>query len=262
MKGFVFDVEFMWGFQARVIGMSKTSPSFSFPPPTTVLGAIAEAHARRKGLGEGRTSTLNELAKGTLALSYKPLNMITLQFQDINKIVSVRVAGGVRYPSVKDPYGSFDAPARGKTIASSLDEKPPRMRVFAVFKNEVDVTPDDIWRIKRLGSKESMVSVIEVVEGIPNIISEGLVETDYSLPLTRELEENIVVKEGDFVELELVPIINLVSGDPPAKLYLSSKVVRHLIPVPLTRRGRVVIKLPPGYVGYKIGNEVVIGFGK
>jgi CRISPR-associated protein Cas5a/b/c len=262
MKGFIFDLEFMWGFQARVVGMSKTSPSFPLPPPTTVLGAIAEAYARRKGFSEGRASTLSELAREILALGYKPLNAITLQFQDVNRIVSVRTSSGVRYPSVKDPYGSFDAPARGKTLTSSLDEKPPTMRVFAVVKDTLDIISDDIWRVKRLGSKESMVSVVEVIEGVPEVISEGEVETDYSLLLTPELESSIVDREGNFIELEFVPITSLVSGDSPARLYLNYKVVRHLIPVPLVRRGRLIVKLPPGYAGYKINNEVVIGLSE
>ncbi|MEM4886214.1 MAG: type I-A CRISPR-associated protein Cas5a, partial [Thermofilum sp.] len=71
MKGFLADVEFIWGFQSRVVGMSKSSPSFLLPPPTTVLGAIAEAYARRKGLSEGRASaTMTELAKDLLLLTY------------------------------------------------------------------------------------------------------------------------------------------------------------------------------------------------
>ncbi|MEM4563555.1 MAG: type I-A CRISPR-associated protein Cas5a, partial [Thermofilum sp.] len=126
MKGFLADVEFIWGFKSRVVGMSKSSPSFLLPPPTTVLGAIAEAYARRKGLSEGRASaTMTELAKDLLLLTYKPFNAVPLSYQDLNRILAVRTSAGVSYPSTKDPYGSYDAPARGKTILSTVDERPP-----------------------------------------------------------------------------------------------------------------------------------------
>lgn len=262
MKGIVFDVEFLWGFQARVSGMSKSSPSFLFPPPTTVLGAIAEAYARRRGFSEGRTLTLYELAKNTLALSYKPLNMIALQFQDINRIISIRTSSEkkITYPSTKDPYGSFDAPARGKTIVSTIDDNPPRMRIFVVFNDEANVFSDDIWKIKRIGSKESMVSVIEVLEGSPDIIVNDTVKTDYMLPLTPELENNIIDIEGGIITLDFVPVSSLRPGDTPGKLYLESQTLKHIIPLPIPKKGVITIKVPQGYVGYRLYNEVVIGF--
>ncbi|MEM0023810.1 type I-A CRISPR-associated protein Cas5a [Thermofilum sp.] len=258
MKGFLADVEFIWGFQSRVVGMSKSSPSFLLPPPTTVLGAIAEAYARRKGLSEGRASaTMTELAKDLLLLTYKPLNAVPLSYQDLNRILAVRTSAGVSYPSTKDPYGSYDAPARGKTILSTVDERPPTLRIFAVFKDSADVEASDLWRVRRIGSKESMVSVVEVVEGEPEVIRGGGVETDYLLPLTPELERALSGRTG-LLELEFVPVYSLRQGEPPAKLYLEGRTVKHVVSVPPFRRG-VRVRLPPGYVGYKMGEEVAVG---
>lgn len=259
MKGFLVDIEFMWGFQSRVVGMSKSSPSFALPPPTTVLGAIAEAYARRKGQGEGDApGTLRNLAGNLLALAYKPLNAIPLTYQDLNRIIAIRVSGGISYPSPLDPYGSFDAPARGKTILSTVDGRPPALRVFAVFKDAADVTAEDLWKIKRVGSKESMVSVVDVVEREPEVLKGVEVETDYLLPLTPEIEGSLGSRSG-LLELEFVSVYDLRSGEPAAELYLKGKTLRHVVGLPLLRDRKVRVKLPAGYAGYKIGEEVAVG---
>jgi hypothetical protein len=46
MIGFLIDLEFVWGFQSKVVGYSKSSPAFTYPPPTTFLGAVAEVLRR------------------------------------------------------------------------------------------------------------------------------------------------------------------------------------------------------------------------
>ncbi|MEM0233594.1 MAG: type I-A CRISPR-associated protein Cas5a [Candidatus Nezhaarchaeales archaeon] len=258
MKGFLADVEFMWGFQTRVVGMSKTSPSFQLPPPTTVLGAIAEAYARRRNLSENKSlATMQHLAKNLLALTYKPLNVMPVVYQDLNRIIAIRVSQDIEYPSISDPYGSFDAPARGKTIFSTTDGRPPTLRIFSVFKDTADISVDDLWKIRRIGSKESLVSVVNVVEREPEVLRGCDVSTDYLLPLTSEIE-HAVLSVREFLKLEFVPISGLISGEPPAKQYLEYKTLKHIIGMPPFNK-KIRVRLPPGYVGYKIEEEVTIG---
>ncbi len=256
MKGFLVDIEFMWGFQARVVGMSKTAPSFPLPPPTTILGAIAEVYARKKKLSESYSATtMKELARNVLTLTYKPLNAIPLTYEDLNRIIAVRIAGGIKYPSTLDPYGSFDAPARGKTILSALDNNPPILRVLAVFKDSADLSSEDLWKIKRIGSKESLVCVVDVKEEKPEILR-GVISTDYMLPLTREIEQSLIDRGGS-IELEFVPVTSLATGRSPSEEYLECRTLKHLVSLPLQRK--VKVRLPTGYVGYKIKEEVAIG---
>ncbi|MEM0085964.1 MAG: type I-A CRISPR-associated protein Cas5a [Zestosphaera sp.] len=258
MKGFLADVEFMWGFQSGIIGMSKSTPSFLLPPPSTVLGAIAEAYARRKGLSESRSpTTICYLAKNLLVLTYKFLNAVPLSYQDLSRVIAVRVSGKIKYPSAQDPHGSFDAPARGKTILSTVDEKPPTLRIFAVFKDSADVTAHDLWRVRRIGTKESLVSVVDVIEEEPKILKHEVVETDYLLPLTPEIEQSLSDK-SDFLELEFIPIYNLTSCEPPIKQYLEGRTLKHIISLPPTIK-KARVKLPTRYAGYKIREEVAVG---
>jgi CRISPR-associated protein Cas5a/b/c len=194
MKAFIVDTEFDWGFQARVIGLSKTTPSYDYPPLTTFLGAIAESLARKYWLGEESWRFLLKLlASDLLALGMRPLNCRPLMFMDINKIISIRRAGKEWYPSAKYIYNSFDAPARGKTIFAPLKYESPRLRWFVIFKfNDVSIRnkkitldADAFWHIHRIGSKESRVSVVKV-EDISDKVEmsiERKILTNYSFPL-------------------------------------------------------------------------------
>lgn len=262
MRGFLVDVEFMWGFQSRVVGMSKTSPSFLLPPPTTLLGALTEVYARRKGKSEFKSSsTMKELAENVLGFSYRLLNAIPLSYQDISRIISIKKSQGIEYPSPIDPFGSYDAPARGKTILSTIDEKAPMLRIFAVFKDTADVIAEDFWKIKRIGSKESMVSVVNVVEGEPIVIKSGVVETNYLLALTPEIESSLENWYGS-LQLEFVPIHYLTLSESVPELYLEGKKLRYSINVPSfdTANTKVRVSLPASYVAYKMEDEVIIGF--
>ncbi|EZQ01516.1 CRISPR-associated protein Cas5 [Candidatus Acidianus copahuensis] len=254
MIGLIFDVEFMWGFQARVAGMSKSSPSFSFPPPTVILGALAEPVARRLKAGEGNyVNTIAKLSKSLLALGIKSLNFIPLKYQDLNRVLALRTSDNVRYPSPNpgEVYASFDAPARGKTSTSSIDGRPPTLRVFMVFKDDI-VKVEDIWKIKRIGSKESLVSVIDVVSGEPTVIR-GDIETDYSYPISNAIQ--VIDTDGTWISEHFVSPFDL--SDSPAVLYSKGLGVQYNIGLPF-RDLSVKLRLN-GWVGYKLNNEVVVG---
>ena len=136
MKGYLVDVEFIWGFQCRIAGLSKTSPSFLYPPPTTFLGALAESMAKREGIGEEKGKQLiSVLCESLLAFGVRPLNAIPVKYEDLNRIIAIRIRGGKYYPRTDNLFASFDSPARGKTILSSIDSEPPRLRFFLVVKN-------------------------------------------------------------------------------------------------------------------------------
>ncbi|MCD6348545.1 MAG: type I-A CRISPR-associated protein Cas5, partial [Candidatus Korarchaeota archaeon] len=113
---FSADVEFTWGHASRQAGMSKSPSSFLYPPPTTVIGAVAASIGRRLGWGEDRGREIMRLiASKLLAISLRPLNFFPMRFQDINRILAVKVTSGKLYPNPLDIPKSFDAPARGKT---------------------------------------------------------------------------------------------------------------------------------------------------
>ncbi|MCD6487631.1 MAG: CRISPR-associated protein Cas5 [Desulfurococcales archaeon] len=199
LHAYRFRVEFVWGHQSRIIGLSKTNPSYYYPPPTTIIGAIGEVLAKKYRLGEKPETTrrlLAEISSKILAIGVKPVNAVPVKHMDINKILAVKITGGIRYPSTRNILGSFDAPARGKTIMSSLDGNPPMIDialvltdiVFNIGGKRVKLYKDVLWGIHRLGSKESIVSTIRVDYSTDVGVEEGIVVTKYSFPVTNGVE--------------------------------------------------------------------------
>jgi CRISPR-associated protein Cas5a/b/c len=270
MIGIRFDLEFVWGFQCKVVGLSKSSPSFYYPPPTTILGAIAEQIAKEYKIGEKRGKEIIPLLSANLlALGIKPLNCTPVKFSDINRLITLKVTGGVLYPRPDDIAGSFDAPAVGKTMLSPLEGEPPRLRAIVIFKDKtislqserIEIASDIIWRIHRIGSKESLVSVIDVRDFHPNKI-EGDVDTEYSFPL---LEGVTLLREDSpsWVRETVVNPFTIKSYDEkqnPVIDYLQGiNILQYMQPIKLAVQPRYRVKLSPNSCGYKVNNEQVIG---
>ena len=275
MIGFKVKIEFVWGFQARIAGLSKTNPSFYYPPPTTFLGALAESIARKDDLGEKRgLEVIPALSEKLLAIGFRPLNFIPVKYEDINRILAVKITSGKLYPNPVDLKRSFDSPARGKTITISIDNDPPRMEIVIVLRNNdlkvgerrIIIDENYFWRIKRIGSKESIVSIVDVkkTEKI-SIQSSGNVITKYCLPYYDSLGKvNIIEpiwKKETYIDPFNVDVYN--RDDNPVKNYIEGrKIIQFLIPV-MSRREfpEIQVELPENFVAYKIDGEYIIGRG-
>jgi len=282
MKGFLFDVEVMWGYETRLAGMAKTAPSFRFPPPTTILGALAFAYARRKGYGEAESyETISQLAAGTLALSYRPLNSQAISFQDINRILAIRTPHeskqDLSIPPIQRIYKYFDAPATGKTSLSYVGEGKgvPSLRVIIVVKDSLDIRQEDIWSIYRIGSKESLACVTRVVQCKP-LVNRERVKTNYLFPEVPGISE--ISLEGEPYAENYVPVPYVVSNGPHTagvnstygdsglpdavtSMVIDSRTVLHKLTLPGAFRGRAhaELSLDKPYVGYSCEGEVVVG---
>jgi len=239
---YVIDVEFVWGYQATIAGLTKSPPPYTYPPPTTLLGALAEAIAKSEGLGEDSLPTImNALTKNLIAIALKPLNCVPIKYQDINRVIAIREAAGVRYPNAEDPQGSFDAPARGKTVLVSLDCSAPTIRWVLVWRSnpaimmlahpqEVSLSPKHAWRVHRVGSKESLASVVNVLrkpaKALPGDAEEG---TSFSFPLKAVSKYE---PEGRWVvESYADPFEPYAEGESPALRYLKGDVIPFAMPV-------------------------------
>ncbi|MGC9115921.1 MAG: type I-A CRISPR-associated protein Cas5a [Fervidicoccaceae archaeon] len=232
MKAYIFDVEFLWGFQARIAGLSKSPPSYLFPPPTTVLGALAERLARKAKLGEkDGLKIIKDLSSDLVAISFRPMNALPISFMSLMRVFSLGIRDNINYPTTKDVYiyKSFDAPSRGNTFLSTINNEPPKVRYIIIFKESSKVTSDDIWTIKRLGSRESLVSVVSVREGIVERVSkEGHIYT-----ATPEIEGiTITPRTMNFYREYYVFPYSL--DEAPSALYLKdpSKIKPYVIPMP------------------------------
>ncbi|MEZ0345233.1 MAG: type I-A CRISPR-associated protein Cas5a [Infirmifilum sp.] len=243
MKAYIFDVEFTWGFQARIAGLSKSPPSYLFPPPTTVIGAIAERVARRLGRGEASAvETMSTISSSLLALTFKPLNVFPSHYMTLSRVYAIGNRGGVNYPTARDVYlyKSFDAPARGSTFYGTVDGEPPRIRYFVVARDDTVVTLGDLWGVKRLGSRESLVSVVMAAEArVEQKMSEGRVFT--AVPLAQGVE----VLEGEESCLREYYVYPYNLSDAPVRIYHlnPSLVIQYLIPIPYFETSKQGLKV-------------------
>lgn len=268
MIGFVVDVEFTWGFQARIAGLSKTSPSFYYPPPTTFLGALAEAIAKDYRIGENRgREVISKLSENLVAVGWRPLNCMPLKYSDINRIVTIKITSGIQCPHPQYLHKSFDSPARGKTILSSLDGNAPKIRWVVVFKEKnikisEDVTLNEnfFWKIHRLGSKEGRVAVVDV-EKKDVKMKRGVVTTNYSFPVDVGVRE--IDKSGKWeFEVYINPFrVKYTTDANPLVNYLSGK---NAIPfrIPILRHLEFpdyTVEVQGEYTAYALDGEVVIG---
>jgi CRISPR-associated protein Cas5a/b/c len=272
MIGYIVDVEFVWGFQARIAGLSKTSPSFYYPPPTTFLGAMAEVIAKEHEIGEKRGKEIvPALSEKLLAIGWRALNCIPVKYSDINRILAVKITSGILYPNPKDLGKSFDSPARGKTVLSTLDSDAPKIRWFLVFRddrfefddNETRLDERLFWKMHRLGSKESRVSVVDVARVKPETL-QGKVITSYSFPVEDGVNP-AMVKEGRW-EFEVYinpfevgrydekenPVINYISGK--RAFLFRIPVLKDVLATP-----EYIVEVGGNFAAYKADNEVVIG---
>jgi CRISPR-associated protein Cas5a/b/c len=275
--GFIVDMEFVWGFQARVAGLSKTSPSFLYPPPTVILGGIAESIARRYEIGESNgRNIIPILSRKLLAIGIKPLNCTPITYQAINRIIAIRYAGGILYPTPEPKYilKSFDAPARGSTILSTIDNNAPMIRLFIVFKNnefvfdsnKFKLKGEDLWRIHRIGTKESLVSILNVVstEKI-SVLRDNVIVTSYSFPMDSDID--IIIPKGSWREEVYINPFKLEAyneDENPFKNYMSgNKLIKFNVPLKTPiEDSECKLRIKGKIVGYSYEGEVVVGYGE
>ncbi len=271
MIGFLVDLEFVWGFQSKVAGYSKSSPAFTYPPPTTFLGAIAEVLAKKHSLGEqeGR-SIIGALSSNLLAIGVRPLNCVPLRSLDMNKVIAIRKSGEGRYPNPRDPYRSFDAPAHGRTILSpvSSNREGPTLRYFLILGDNkirvrggerIRLEGEDLWEIHRLGSKESLLSVTNLETFIPNV-REGRVTTSYSFP-TGIGEIRLRDYQPRWILEKTINPFSASGYDPLTSYVFGQNLIDFYYPIIMSteRPPSYIIDVGGGAAYYEWGQEGVIG---
>ena len=193
MIGFVIDMELVWGYQCSTIGLSRSPVPYLYPPPSSFLGAIAESIARYYNLGENvdkDNELMKILSEKLRAIAFRPLNFIPLRSASRERILAIKITQGKLFPSPTDLSKSFDSVRRGLTIVSSLTDFAPRIRWTVIFlDNEITIDnkkiplDDEIfWRIHRIGSKESLVSVVSVFKPHISVANTKCNITTYSFP--------------------------------------------------------------------------------
>lgn len=220
MIGLRIEGRYHWGYWVRIPSTSKIQPSFSLPPPTTLIGALSFPLIR-KGLIKYEGQAIGEsipFSDSEKEVSIKSSSTLLIQavkacsahltgkamyWEDLNKYNTLlfqqftrstdeeKKAGGRRY--LKKyltgalPTGKVFYPDGGLVIAYLLDETFMNALLGAFWKSSVE---EACWSITRVGSKESLFSVRKV-DVIDLKETEGMIKTQFYFPShIGEVEDN------------------------------------------------------------------------
>lgn len=177
------DVETHWGLSITFFAPTKSSPALRVVPPTTIIGALAYPLARLKGWSENlsaKTSGADRLRSILEGVYYSVLSGSMVPHAEVTKIVSYKV---------REKRVISDAAAVQKTYT----EPGTTLRLYYIFDTERakgllggswrSLLAEAAWGISRLGSKESLVSVVRVEEVGVEPVEMNRVETAATIPL-------------------------------------------------------------------------------
>ncbi|RLE64303.1 MAG: hypothetical protein DRJ38_05810 [Thermoprotei archaeon] len=194
-------LELHWGYSVKHPFFSASQPSFRFPPPTTLIGALVFAIASRRngveilaesdGLYSYTAGLLNDVPWATCrVLNIDP--RLLIETRDLSRVLiapyvrSDNVYPGSQYLWAVQTHGKVYAPIL------TLDV------VYMVKGSSVKDIARYAWGITRAGTKESIVSVRSVELLDINTIVDNIVETNYGFP--RSLAEPV---KGVYTETRL-----------------------------------------------------------
>lgn len=159
LKAIIVEAKIHWGFSVKRPIQSAAQESLLYPPPSTLIGALARGYANLKGLGErvrvGEivyspiVKVIDRVYYATIAI-HGPI----VTHQDMNRNIT-----GVymRSEHRRDPKNWFGVQAMGKTL--SINSECTIVYILGSLDRDLVLSA---WSIPCLGSKESLISVNSV----------------------------------------------------------------------------------------------------
>ncbi len=201
LYGLVADVELHWGITLNYFSGTKSKPVLQVIPPTTIIGALAYPLAKLKGEPEnsGNASRAEVFKEIFVGVYYSIVEGALVPYAEISK---------VWFYKVRDKKAESDAAAFPRLYSRT----PTRIRLYYIIdasraSRKLGMSWRKLleyaaWSIMRLGSKESIVSVVDVRASIVKeltIKEVEVVETAATIPI-----HNVKSITGNYVLAEVV----------------------------------------------------------
>ena len=185
LYGLVVDVELHWGITLNYFSGTKSKPVLQVIPPTTIIGALSYPLAKLMGKPEnvGDASSAEVFKEIFVGVYYSMVKGALVPYAEISK---------VWFYKVRDRRFESDAVAFPRLYARI----PTRIRLYYVVdmsrasrklgSNWKKILESAAWSILRLGSKESIVSVVDVRASMVKELrgrDVGVVETSATIPI-------------------------------------------------------------------------------
>ncbi|MEM1853226.1 MAG: type I-A CRISPR-associated protein Cas5a [Thermofilaceae archaeon] len=193
-------VEFHWGYSVKRPFFSASQPALAVPPPTALIGALARAAASIEGwpeavvesgqpTGSQRGSTVHRLYSGavrvldrvlwaSLALTDERFVSPMIGIVETRDIIRALIAPYQRRDNIYPGSALlFGVQPHGRVYA-------PSMRAHVLYLAKGSEAAAWAYAIQSIGSKESIVSVVDVEVGEARMREGGgSVETRYYFPV-------------------------------------------------------------------------------
>jgi CRISPR-associated protein Cas5 subtype I-A len=189
MKAYLVTLRFHWGYSIRNYFASRVTDTYIVPPLNTVIGALAMANCARNGIHienvSGASNAKNFASRikyAAFMLKYRPIKFTSL----------LRYSTSIYWLTAHDiqrgtkPYRLFNAMQFG--FNSYLNGI---MNMLIV----TDLDKADLYSITRLGSKESIISVLDVKEVTGKNISKvnkGTLVKNITFSFNKDSAESII----------------------------------------------------------------------
>ena len=175
---FIFvKVRFGWGFAARLQPQSKMRMALKYPPPTTLIGALAYPWLRQT---IGRTEVITK-GKGVISAADNLRRMIA----GVSSSLSEEPAVYGDYLKVNRYFrGSVESAVTALPSSFLYSNGDAEADLVYLFERPVDPGLERAaWGITRIGSRESVVSVESVYVGKAVRRTGSSTRTRFSFPL-------------------------------------------------------------------------------
>jgi len=213
MIGLRLEARYHWGYWIRTPYTSKYQCSLLIPPPTTLIGALCcsliregvlryngtrfcgEVLVEKRRSGGKRLVSPSILLERALIAASAYLKGRGVSYDDVGKYVTVLYQARTRFEEEEKEVGGrrYLMKYRSGAIQTGKIYYPSgEIVVLYVFdeekiKNLVDGDPASAleeagWRITRIGSKESIVSILDVKVVDTEFLDEDTVRTKYYFP--------------------------------------------------------------------------------
>lgn len=178
------EIVFSWGFMVHNPHASGPKHALPYPPPSTLIGALANPYARSKKNTE--TLLINgEFYSPATQLIPDIVSYSVLGYTDGYAVVHEDLNRSVIYPYIKPVHREkeenwFAVYSVGKTFVQGR-----AVIAYIVDKNHVDELSRIAWSIHRIGSKEGLVAVKNITAiKEPEAMDLHAVETIFPAPVS------------------------------------------------------------------------------
>ncbi len=177
MKAIIVKTTPVWGFSIKYPGQSAAQDAFPYPPPSTLLGALASGYARLNGLPEKAGSKESTTIRLLDTVRYVTVCMRGFGVKQLDPQRNI-VIGFQRKERRKNPKYWRGLQAMGKMYALNSE-----LRVVYIVEDGYAIElARAAWNITYIGGKESLVNVKDVEIHDMEVLEEDYCETCYMVP--------------------------------------------------------------------------------